>query len=215
MEVFSHLRVVEIGSSAATNYCARLFADFGADVQKVEPPGGDPLRASAPRTPSGQSAWFAFLNFNKSSLIIDVTHPDAVAQLTALIEDSNILIDGRDIDPAECPSIDIAAIRQKRPGLIHLKASWFGREGPYAGSAATDLTIRALAGLIKLAGPAEGPPLHAPDFQTGILAGLWGFIAAAASTVPGLRRGGETMVVVAQRFQIEPRPQRVPDVRGV
>ncbi|UPK20623.1 CoA transferase [Bradyrhizobium sp. 131] len=190
MEVFSHLRVVEIGSSAATNYCARLFADFGADVQKVEPPGGDPLRASAPRTPSGQSAWFAFLNFNKSSLIIDVTHPDAVAQLTALIEDSNILIDGRDIDPAECPSIDIAAIRQKRPGLIHLKASWFGREGPYAGFAATDSTIRALAGLIKLAGPAEGPPLHAPDFQTGILAGLWGFIAAAASTVPGLRRGG-------------------------
>lgn len=189
MEVLSHLRVVEIGSSAATSYCARLFADFGADVQKVEPPGREPLRASEPRTPSGQSAWFAFLNFKKSSVIIDVTDPDAVAQLTALIEDCNILIDGRDIDPGECP-IDIAAIRQKRPGLIYLEASWFGREGPYAGFAATDSTIRALAGLIKLAGPAEGPPLHAPDFQTGILAGLWGFIAAASSTVPGIRRSG-------------------------
>ncbi|MGY8685236.1 CoA transferase, partial [Bradyrhizobium sp. UFLA05-153] len=44
MGVLSHLRVVEIGSSAATSYCARLFADFGADVQKVEPRAGDPLR---------------------------------------------------------------------------------------------------------------------------------------------------------------------------
>ncbi|MCP3392213.1 CoA transferase [Bradyrhizobium sp. CCGB12] len=190
MEVFSHLRVVEIGSSAATSYCARLFADFGADVQKVEPPGGDPLRGSAPLTPSGHSAWFAFLNFGKSSLIIDATNPDAVAQLTAVIEDCNILIDGRDIDPAECPSINIAAIRQKCPALIYLEASWFGREGPYSGFAATDSTVRALAGLIKLAGPAEGPPSHAPDFQTGILAGLWGFIAAASSSVPGIRRGG-------------------------
>lgn len=185
--MFSHLRVVEIGSSAATSYCARLFADFGADVQKVEPPRGDPLRASAPLTPSGQSAWFAFLNFNKSSLIIDAADPHAVTQLTAIIEDCNILIDGRDIDAAGCPAIDIGAILQKRPGLIHLEASWFGREGPYAGFAATDSTVRALAGLIKLAGPAQGPPSHAPDFQTGILAGLWGFIAAASSTVPGKR----------------------------
>ena len=42
-------------------------------------------------------------------------------------------------------------------------------------------TIRALTGLIKLVGPVEGPPMHAPDFQTGILAGLWGFIATASS----------------------------------
>ncbi|WP_439373425.1 CoA transferase [Bradyrhizobium sp. DASA03120] len=183
MGVLSHLRVVEIGSSAATSYCARMFADFGADVQKVEPPAGDPIRRCAPLTPVGQSAWFAFLNFNKSSTIIDPAAPDAVAQLTAMIDNCDILVDGRDIDPANCPSVDMAAIRQRRSGLMHLQASWFGREGPYAGFAATDATIRALAGLIKLVGPAEGPPLHAPDFQTGILAGLWGFIAAASSAM--------------------------------
>lgn len=190
MQVFSHLRVAEIGSSAATSYCARLFVDFGADVQKVEPPSGDPLRRSAPLTASGKSAWFAFLNFNKSSVVIDAADPDAIPQLTALIEDCNILIDGRDIDPADCPSIDIAAIRQRRPGLIYLEASWFGGRGPYAGFAATDSTVRALAGLIKLAGAIEGPPLHAPDFQTGILAGLWGFIAAASSTISEEKAGG-------------------------
>ncbi|MET4118028.1 crotonobetainyl-CoA:carnitine CoA-transferase CaiB-like acyl-CoA transferase [Bradyrhizobium sp. JR1.5] len=183
MRALSHLRVVEIGSSAATGYCARLFADFGADVQKVEPAGGDPLRRSAPLTAGGQSAWFAFLSFNKSSTVIDCTDADAIKRVTGLIENCDILIDGRHIDSADCPAIDVAAIRKRCPGLIYLEASWFGCEGPYAAFAATDSTIRALAGLIKLAGPVEGPPLHAPDFQTGILAGLWGFIAAASSVL--------------------------------
>jgi crotonobetainyl-CoA:carnitine CoA-transferase CaiB-like acyl-CoA transferase len=183
MDVFSHLRVIEIGCSAATSYCARLFADFGADVQKIEPASGDPLRDSSPLTPGGQSAWFAFLNFNKSSIVMDATDPDATTRLTTLIENCGILVDGRDVDSADCPSIDIAAIRQRHPGLIYLEASWFGREGPYARFAATDSTVRALAGLVKLVGPVGGPPLYAPDFQTGILAGLWGFIAAASSAV--------------------------------
>ncbi|MER8467625.1 CoA transferase [Mesorhizobium sp. M1396] len=189
MGVLSHLRVVEIGSSAATSYCARLFADFGADVQKVEPPTGEPLRRTAPVTPSGQSAWFAFLNFNKSSSIIDATDPDAIARLTALIENSDILLDGRDVGSADCPPVDIPAIQQRRPGLTYLEASWFGPEGPYAGFAATDSTVRALAGFIKLAGPVQGPPSHSPDFQTGILGGLWAFIAVASSAVARMQGG--------------------------
>ncbi|WP_128932082.1 CaiB/BaiF CoA-transferase family protein [Bradyrhizobium zhanjiangense] len=189
MGVLSDFRVLEIGSSAATSYCARLLADFGADVQKLEPPAGDPLRNSAPFTPGGHSAWFAFLNFNKSSIMIDANELDAIERLTALIEDCDILVDGRDVDPAGCPAIDVVAIRQRCPGLIYLSASWFGSEGPYAGYAATDSTVRALAGLVKLVGPAEGPPSHAPDFQTGILAGLWGFIAAASSAFARMERG--------------------------
>ncbi|MES5485134.1 CoA transferase [Bradyrhizobium sp. INPA03-11B] len=189
MEALSHLRVVEIGSAAATSYCARLFADFGADVQKIEPPAGDPLRRSAPLTPGGQSAWFAFLNFNKSSVILERDDPNAITRLTALIGDCDILVDGRNVNRADCPTIDIAAIRKRRPELICLEASWFSQEGPYAGFTATDSTIRALAGLIKLVGPAEGPPLHAPDFQTGILTGLWGFIAAASSVIAQMHGG--------------------------
>lgn len=94
MGVLSDLRVIEIGSSA-TSYCARLFADFGADVQKVEPPTGDPLGLGAPLTPSGLSAWFAFLNFNKSSIIVDASELDAITRLTALIENCDVLVDGR------------------------------------------------------------------------------------------------------------------------
>src|SRR5258707_7913308 len=189
MGALSHLRIVEIGSAAATSYCARLFADFGATVQKIEPPAGDPLRRAAPLTPKGNSAWFAFLNFNKSSIALDPNDSKAVSRLAELIGGCDILLDGRDVDAADCPDIDLAAIKQRHPGLIHLEANWFGHEGPYAEFEATDSTIRALTGLVKLVGPAEGPPLHAPDFQTGILAGLWGFIAAASSVLGRMQDG--------------------------
>jgi len=189
MGTLSHLRIVEIGSAAAASYCARLFADFGATVQKVEPPEGDPLRRCRPLTPKGQSAWFAFLNFNKSSVALDPDDVGASLRLAELIGNCDILIDGRDIDAADCPAFDLAALKQSNPGLIHVEASWFGREGPYAKFEATDSTIRALTGLVKLVGPAEGPPMHAPDFQTGILAGLWGFIAASSSVLSRMRDG--------------------------
>jgi crotonobetainyl-CoA:carnitine CoA-transferase CaiB-like acyl-CoA transferase len=189
MGALSHLRIVEIGSTAAASYCARLFADFGATVQKVEPPQGDPLRHTAPLTPKGQSAWFAFLNFNKSSVALDPNDASASLRLTELIGDCDILIDGRDIDAADCPAFDLAALKHSKPDLIHLEASWFGGEGPYSNFEATDSTIRALTGLVKLVGPVEGPPMHAPDFQTGILAGLWGFIAAASSLLGRMHDG--------------------------
>lgn len=189
MGALSHLRIVEIGSSAATSYCARLFADFGATVDKIEPPQGDPLRSTAPFTPNGYSAWFAFLNFNKSSVALDPDDPGSASRLAELIGACDILIDGRDVDAANCPRFDLADIKRRHPGLIHLETSWFGGDGPYAKFAATDSTIRALTGLIKLVGPAEGPPMHAPDFQTGILAGLWGFIAAASSVLGRMQDG--------------------------
>lgn len=189
MGALSHLRIVEIGSAAATSYCARLFADFGANVQKIEPPAGDPLRRAAPLTPKGNSAWFAFLNFNKSSIALDPNDPKAVSRLAELIAGCDILLDGRDVDAADCPAIELAELRRHHPGLIHLEASWFGGEGPYAKFEATDSTIRALVGLVKLVGPAEGTPMYAPDFQTGIFAGLWGFIAAASSVLGRMQDG--------------------------
>ncbi|WGS22649.1 MULTISPECIES: CoA transferase [unclassified Bradyrhizobium] len=189
MGALSHLRIVEIGSAAATSYCARLFADFGADVQKVEPPQGDPLRRTAPLTRSGQSAWFAFLNFNKSSVVLDRSDAHAASLLNELIGACDILLDGRGLDAADCPDIDLDAIKRNNPGLIHLDLSWFGDRGPYAKFAATDATIRALSGLVKLVGPEAGPPMHAPDFQTGILGGLWGFIAASSSVIGRMQDG--------------------------
>src|SRR3979490_1475904 len=121
MGALSHLRIVEIGSAAATSYCARLFADFGAAVQKIEPSAGDPLRRAAPLTPKGASAWFAFLNFNKSSVALDSSDGSALSRLSELMGNCDILIDGREVDAADCPAIDLAALKRRNPGLVHLE----------------------------------------------------------------------------------------------
>jgi crotonobetainyl-CoA:carnitine CoA-transferase CaiB-like acyl-CoA transferase len=180
------LRIVEIGSAAAASYCARMFADFGAHVTKIEPPQGDPLRSTAPLTPQGASAWFAFLNAGKSSRVLADSDTSA---LTELLVTCDVLIDGRGVDRADCPAIDLDAIRKANPALIHIDISWFGHEGPYDGFAMTDVVCRALAGLNKLTGPEDGPPLAAPDFQTGIFAGLWSYIAATSALVARQQTG--------------------------
>ncbi|MEI2733459.1 MAG: CoA transferase [Rhodoblastus sp.] len=174
---FAGLRVLELGSLASASWCARLFADFGADVLKLEPDGGDPIRATSPlfgEADDRRSAAFAFLNFGKRLAYLH----DADA--AALIRDCDVLVLGA----AEAPALP------ENHDLIVIDASWFGRSGPYRDHAATDATVRALAGLAQLVGPKEGPPMAAPDFQAGYVAGLWAFIAACAGLVARARDGG-------------------------
>ncbi|MFO1116021.1 MAG: CoA transferase [Beijerinckiaceae bacterium] len=178
--VFSGLRVLEVGSLAAASWCARHFADFGADVLKLEQNGGDPLRKAAPRFGNGedaQSAWFAFLNFGKRIA------PDADADFAALARDADVIVLG------DCLR-DLSAARRD---AIIVDASWFGRSGPYRNFVATDATVRALAGLAQLVGPAEGPPMAGPDFQAAYVAGLWAFIGACAGLMARQRDGGRTI----------------------
>lgn len=174
-------RVVELGSGTALAFCGKLFADFGADVIKVEPAGGDPGRADPPLVEVGdgtrESAYFAWLNTNKRSLIADG------ARLRRLVAKADVLLDARPPASQSEGPLAHAALRAARPALVIAALSWFGESGPYSGFAASDLTCRALAGLVKLIGPAEGPPVAINDHQAGIVGGLAAFIAAMAGVL--------------------------------
>ncbi|OJW24866.1 MAG: carnitine dehydratase [Rhodospirillales bacterium 69-11] len=167
-------RVLQVGSGVALDYCGKLFADFGADVVKLEPAGGDPLRRTPPILANGESGLFAWLNTNKRS----VTGSDAA--LAALLPDADVLLDGRPPHEVAASDPGHAALRRAHPGLAITTLSWFGEDGPYRDFAATEATVRALAGLVVLTGPAEGPPILATDHQSGILAGIAAFIATAS-----------------------------------
>src|ERR1700712_4435482 len=95
----SELRVVEIGSSDALCYCGKLFADFGAEVIKVEPSGGDAARHIAPLVNAGdnqrESAYFAWLNTNKRSITANLDQPDDIARIRALLHFGDLLLDAR------------------------------------------------------------------------------------------------------------------------
>lgn len=175
---FAGLRVLELGSLASASWCGRLFADFGADVLKLEPGDGDPLRADAPRfgkAGAEESAAFAFLNFGKRIA------REGAADLSTLLRDCDVLILGDCAAPAAVA---------ENASLIVIDASWFGASGPYKDHVATDATVRALAGLVQLVGSKDGPPLQAADFQAGYVAGLWAFIAACAGLMARARDDG-------------------------
>ena len=159
----------------AAAYAARLFADFGAEVIKVEPPGGDPNRCFPPLIDGG-SGWFAYLNYGKKSVTSDEV------DLDALLRGADVLIDLTGAD------------RGVHPHLVAVDLSWFGRSGPYRDFKTSDAVCRALAGFVQLIGPAEGPPLTLPDYQSAIMGGLAAFIPAMAALLGRQSRRYEVSV---------------------
>ena len=172
----SAYRIVELGSLPAGAYAARLFADFGAEVIKVEPPGGDPTRVFPPMIDEKTSGWFAYLNYGKKSVTADAV------DLDALLSSAQVVIDSGRLD------------RSAHPHLVAVDLSWFGRSGPYRDFKATDAMCRALAGFVQLIGPEEGPPLTLPDYQSAIMGGLAAFIPAMAALLGRQSRTWEVSV---------------------
>ncbi len=172
------VRVIEIGFLEAGAYCAKLLADFGADVIKIEPPTGDPLRRAPPFVGSAanpDSALFGWLNAGKRSLVVA---PGDDGRLAELLAGADVLIDSSDSSTARARH---AGYRTDFPGLAVISLSWFGESGPYRDFTGSDAVCRALAGLVKLAGPVEGPPVFLPDHQASVFAGLSAFTATTAA----------------------------------
>src|SRR4051794_40672851 len=203
----SELRVVEIGSGDALGYCGKLFSDFGAEVLKVEAPGGDPARSLPPLIETGrgrrESATFAWLNTNKRSIIADLDQAAGVKKIRVLLSRADLLLDGR--HPAEIAAsrLSHAELRTSEPGLTITAISWFGEHGPYRNYAATDSVCRSLAGLVKLVGPIEGPPVLPRDGQVGVVAGLTAFIPSLAALYAREKQGARRFAVSAHEAMLQ------------
>jgi crotonobetainyl-CoA:carnitine CoA-transferase CaiB-like acyl-CoA transferase len=179
------VRVAEFGTGRATAYCGKLFADFGAEVVKVEPPGGDPDRQLAPLVDVGggrrESAVFAWLNTNKRSVI---AQPGDAARLIEIAGAVDVLIDSRPGAWSDTGPAGQAALRAVFPQLIIVSISRFGESGPYRDYAATDSVVRALAGLARGVGPIEAPVMLT-EHQAYVPAALSGFSAALSALIAG------------------------------
>lgn len=179
---FEGIRVIEIGEGVALAFCGKLFADFGAQVIKVEPPGGDPARHAPPLVDIGdrqESAYFGWLNTNKQSLTARLDDAADQARLCELLAGSDVLLDARALQQPPGPAFALHGAAGSTV-QVEITFTWFGSDGPYSGFAGADAVCRALAGVIHSAGPVEGPPLVPHDSQSGIAAGLAAFSTAAA-----------------------------------
>ena len=153
------LRVLEIGTGIAAAYAARLLADQGADVVKVEPPEGDPTRRLGPfadAVDEDRSGLFLAVNLNKRGICLDLGTDDDVRRLARLIGWANVVVHSLRRHEAETLGLDPASIHATRPDLIVLAMTPFGLTGPYADFAASELTLShggGWAGLCPMAHP--------------------------------------------------------------
>ena len=131
----STLKVVELCSLVAGPYCGKLFADFGADVIKVEPPEGDEARSRGPYpgdTPDPErSGLFLYLNTNKRGVTLDLATSEGAGRFRELVAGADLLIEDRPPGELDRLGLGYKALSELNPSLIVVSVTPFGQTGPY------------------------------------------------------------------------------------
>ena len=140
----------------------RILADLGADVLKVEPPGGSPSRTSRP-TLRGTGVRFALHNANKRSAVLDPSDRDDRDRLIELAGNADIVVDSGLPGRADSYGTSCEELADQFPQLVALSVTDFGRTGPRATWRATDPVLYALSGALSRSGPTTGTPVSPPD----------------------------------------------------
>ena len=177
-QALSDLSVCEIGGGVAAGWCGKVFADLGADVVKVEPPGGDSLRADP--------GMFAHLNTNKRSSVVEVA-PVAAPSLGALLDGVDLVIDTPGIRSLADWGLDTSDVLARTPTTTVLAITGFGATGPYADYAWSDLVAQAFSG--ALVGDARGPlklPMSVGETAVGHTAALGALAAILRARATGV-----------------------------
>jgi len=189
------INVVELGEMVSAPYCAKLFADYGADVLKLEAPGrGDLSRAWGPfpndEPHPEKSGLFFFLNTNKRSVTLDVTRTAGRELVLRLLADADVLIENQPPALMREWKLDYASIREAHPDLVVISISPFGQTGPYADWRGADLNAYHLTGAShRYCGlPGQAPLEHgtfAADFYGAMTAATWGLGAIYGRALTG------------------------------
>jgi crotonobetainyl-CoA:carnitine CoA-transferase CaiB-like acyl-CoA transferase len=187
--------VVDLSSGIAGGYCTKLLADGGADVVKVEPPQGDPLRrwsASGAEILEGtDGALFSYLACSKQSVVADPAGvPSDVEFIDALLGAADAVVWSPGPGPAGHRDFSPEAIRDRHPHLTVTAITSFGLDGPWHDRAATEFTLQAWSG--GIVGLGRGAPDRAPVYVGGQVGEyLAGAYASAATLASRMRGGGE------------------------
>jgi len=191
MKPFTDLRIIELAGSAAGAYAGKLFADCGATVIKVEPPGGDPLRSEGePWKTDGfevGTTW-AYLNTSKRSLLLE---DDDRAGLEALLAGADAVIESSSPGPLTLRSEGLGG-----DDLVRTRISPFGSTGPYASYRSNRFTDEAIGGQLYPNGEPDREPIRRPGLHVAYQAGTHAFIGTmAALRVSDLTGRGQTVEI--------------------
>jgi len=176
-EALSHLRVIDLTRVRAGPTCAKQFADWGADVIKVEAPATDGEDGFGPR----QGSDFQNLHRNKRSLTLNLKDPRGVEALKRLVKTADVVVENYRPDVKHRLGIDYETLAKENPGLIYASISGFGQDGPYRDRAGFDQIAQGMGGLMWVTGlPGQGPVragIPVADLTAGLYAALGVLIA--------------------------------------
>ncbi len=189
------IRVVELGQLIAGPFAARVLAEYGASVVKVEPPGiGDPLRTW--RTlHEGTSLWWRVQARNKQSITADLRVPEGQEIVRRLAASADILIENFRPGSMEKWGLGFDALSRLNPKLVMVRISGYGQTGPYRDRPGFGVIGEAMGGLRHTTGSPDRPPARTGVSIGDTIASLYGVIGALMSVIHVVRNGGPGQVV--------------------
>ena len=190
--------VLDFGQVYQGPYATLLMAQAGADVIKIEPPQGEPLRR---RAPPGKSTTFpiAMLNSNKRAITLNLKHERGRALLFRMAEKGDVLLENFAPGVMERLGVGWSVLREINPRLIYASGSGYGLSGPDRDNLAMDLTVQAMGGLISVTGLPDQPPLKAGPAVVDFLSGIHLYAATITALFERERTGKGRLVEVAMQ----------------
>ena len=158
---YAGLRVLDLSQGIAGPYCAGLLSMQGATVVKIEPPGGDWIRATGGGR-EGMTALAIMGNLGKRSACIDVTRPEGRQLMLGMARRADVFVQNLRPGVIERLGLDYATLSKDNPGLIYVSITGFGPRGPDARKAGTDSVLQAYTGMAHLNREADGTPRRVP-----------------------------------------------------
>ncbi|MDE2982066.1 MAG: CoA transferase [Gemmatimonadota bacterium] len=185
----SGMRVVDFSQNLAGPYAAQILGDLGADVVKVEPPGGDPARRWGPPFIGGNSHLFQAANRNKRSVILDLKTPDGRERARELAVEADVVIQALRFGVADRLGIGYDRIRDLNPKVVYVSVTSHGLEGPLRDDPGYDPLMQARSGLMSVTGERDGSPVRVGTSIVDLGTGMWTAIAVLGALMERKRTG--------------------------
>jgi succinate--hydroxymethylglutarate CoA-transferase len=181
--VLDGVRILDFTQVLAGPYATSLLGDFGADVIKIEPPGGEPFRTIDNLFAPGDSGYYFGINRSKRAMTLDLKHPESRQIVERLVAQSDVVVVG--FRPAAVAKIglDFETLSSINPQLVYCSLTAFGESGPLAGEPGMDIVVQAMSGVMGLTGEPDRPPV-----KTGpSIADFTGAFLTVSAVLAGLR----------------------------
>jgi CoA:oxalate CoA-transferase len=175
-KILEGVRVIDISTFQAAPFCCQILADFGAEVIRVEPPGGGIDRELGPFALNGENFAVSLYGRNKKGITLDLQSVKGKQILKALVKKSDVVVTNLTPRAVRSLGINYESLIKSNPSLIYASITGYGQYGPYAERPGFDPIAQAISGHMYITGFKDGPPTKSGSSLTDYGAGLYGAI---------------------------------------